>query len=87
MRHALKFAGLAAVLAMTSACGQPETPKSASDFCLNERRISIAPAPEPGQDDPGNTFDSEQTVQEVLEHNAVFDRLCPPPPSVPEKPG
>lgn len=77
MKHVMKFGGLAAVLSMTSACGQHETLRSVSDFCLNDRRISIAPAPVAGADDPGNAFDSEQTVSEVLEHNAVTDRLCP----------
>jgi len=77
MKHVKKSAILAALLVMTSACGQRETLRSVSDFCLNDRRVSIAPAPEAGQDDPGNAFDSEQTVTEVLEHNAVLDRLCP----------
>lgn len=77
MPHVLKFATLAVLLAMSSACARPVTPKSVSDLCLNDRRISVAPAPDAGQDDPGNALDSEQTVGEVLEHNAVVDRLCP----------
>lgn len=81
MQHVKKFALLAIALSMTSACAQHETLRSVSDFCLNDRRISIAPAPEAGADDPGNAFDSEQTVGEVLEHNAVTDRLCPKPDS------
>lgn len=63
---------------MTSACGQPERPKTVSDFCLNDRPITIDPAPAPGADDPGNRFDSDETVNQVLEHNAVHRRLCPP---------
>lgn len=65
-----------ALLSMTSACGQPERPRTASDFCLNDRRISAEPNPVPGSDDPGNLFDTDQTLAEILEHNAVHDRLC-----------
>ena len=54
-------------------------------MCLNDRRISIAPAPSPAADDQGNAFDSDQTVDEVLEHNAVLDRLCPIAPAAPAK--
>lgn len=68
---------LLAALAMTSACGQPERPRTASDFCLNDRKLTIEPAPVLGADDPGNQWDSEQTVTDVLEHNAVHERLCP----------
>lgn len=77
MQHVKRFAILAVLLAMSSACVRPVTPKSVSDLCLNDRRISVAPAAAAGQDDPGNALDSEQTVAEVLEHNAVVDRLCP----------
>lgn len=45
-------------------------------YCLNAKRITVEPAPVLGADDMGNQWDSEQTVQEVLEHNAVFGRLC-----------
>lgn len=77
MKPALKFAIPSLALVMTSACGQPERPKTVSDFCLNDRAITVAPAAAAGQDDPGNRFDSDETVNQVLEHNAVFDRLCP----------
>lgn len=63
-------------LATLSACGQPERPRTVSDFCLNAKRISAEPAPEPEADDPGNRYDTDQTFGEVLEHNAVVDRLC-----------
>lgn len=79
MPHASKFVILATALAMTSACARPEPPKTVSDLCLNDRRISIEPAPVAGADDPGNRWDTEQTVAEVIEHNEVHDRLCPAP--------
>lgn len=81
MRHAMtSSAGLmlaaGAMLFTLSACGQPEPPRTASDFCLTAKRISAEPAPVAGMDDPGNRFDTEQTFGEVVSHNEVFDRLC-----------
>ena len=70
---------LAIALLMTSACGQPERPRTASDSCLIFRRISIEPAPAAGADDAGNKWDSDQTVFEVLQHNAAYDVACPSP--------
>ena len=63
--------------AMTSACGQPEPLRIASDGCLTFKRISAEPAPAAGMDDPGNVFDTDQTFGEVLSHNAAYDALCP----------
>ncbi len=83
MLPASKFAILVSLLAMTSACDPLEPPKTVSDFCLNDRRVSIAPAPAAGADDPGNHWDSDQTVAEVIEHNAVHDQLCPAPAKKP----
>lgn len=77
MRHVMKCASLAALLLTTSACGQPERPKTVSDFCLASKRISAEPAPAAGMDDPGNRYDTEETFGQVLEHNEVVDRLCP----------
>lgn len=75
MRLATKSAPTLA-LVMLSACGQPEPPRTVSDFCLVDKRISVDPAPMKGMDDPGNQYDSEPTFLEVLEHNEVHDRLC-----------
>jgi hypothetical protein len=60
-----------------SACGVQEHPRTVSDFCLNDRRLSYEPAPAAGVDDPGNQYDTDQTGDEVLAHNEVYDRLCP----------
>lgn len=62
---------------MTSACGQPERPRTVSDFCLIDRPITVEPAPVAGADDPANQWDSEETTAAALEHNAVHRRLCP----------
>jgi len=77
MRHVWKFVMIAVLLALISACGQPERPKTVSDFCLAAARISAEPAPRIDADDPGNRFDTDDTLFQVLEHNAVIDRLCP----------
>lgn len=58
-----------------SACAQRETLNSVNDFCLVDARISISVG-EPGQDDPGNQWDSDETVNEVLKHNEVHDKVC-----------
>lgn len=76
MKPAPKFAILAVLLAMSSACVRPAPPRTVSDFCLNDRAITIEVAPEPNADDPGNRWDSDATVDQILEHNAVRDRLC-----------
>lgn len=77
MKHGLKFAMIAAMLATTSACARPEPPRTVSDFCIVDQRLSGEPAPGAGVDDPGNRFDTDETFAQVLEHNAAYDRLCP----------
>jgi len=80
MLHAtksIKLGLLVTVCALSSACGQPERPRTVSDFCLNDKRISAEPAPERGADDRGNKWDTDETLHEILAHNEVRDRLCP----------
>jgi len=75
---------LATVCASVSACGQPERPRTVSDFCVVGKRISAEPDPnelagvEPSTEDEasGNQFDTKQTFNEVMAHNEVWDRLC-----------
>lgn len=63
---------------IVSACGQPEPPRTVSDFCLADKRISVEVEPGAGAEDAavGNDFDTDVTVNEVLTHNEVHDRLC-----------
>lgn len=63
---------------MTSACGPRETLRTVSDFCLNDREVRYSVAPAPGVDDAGNQFDTDETVRDLIEHNAVLRRLCQP---------
>ena len=76
MPRAMPFAILLPLLAMTSACGQRERPRTVSDFCQVAQRITAEPAPSIGADDPGNHFDTDDTLMQVLGHNGVFDALC-----------
>lgn len=76
MPRAMPFVIPVILLAMTSACGQPERPRTVSDFCQVAQRISAEPAPSIGADDPGNRFDTDETLMQVLEHNGVVDALC-----------
>lgn len=76
MTSAARSATLLLALAMTSACARPEHPKIVSDFCLNDRVLSFDLASAAAQDDPGNRYDSERTVTEIIAHNAVHRRLC-----------
>lgn len=77
MKRFVRPAMLGIALATLSACGQPETVRSVSDFCLLSKRVTVSVAPAPSVNDPGNTFDTDETVNQVLEANNVFDRLCP----------
>lgn len=78
MKRALLFATSGTALLMTSACARHETPRTVSDFCLNDREVKFSVAATPGQDDPGNQFDTDETVKDLIEHNAVLRRLCEP---------
>ena len=77
----VKLSALMIALSTMSACGQPERPRTVSDFCLIDKTISMEPAPQSGANDVGNKWDSEQTVQEVLTHNAVHRSTCTTPSS------
>ena len=76
MKRAALLPTLLAALALTSACSPRSTPRTVSDFCLNDREIKVSVAPGAGVDDPGNQFDTDQTTAALLEHNAVRRRLC-----------
>ena len=78
IKRALRCATIATALLMTSACGQRETLRTVSDFCLNDREVRYSVAPAPGADDAGNKFDTDETVRDLIEHNAVLRRLCAP---------
>ena len=49
-----------------------------SDFCANDKRLTVEVEGVEGAEDVllGNEFDTDPTVEQVLAHNEVFDRLC-----------
>lgn len=42
--------------------------------------MSYVPAPAAGADDPGNRYDTDETVRELQAHNARYRAACPPEP-------
>lgn len=76
MTRGLLFATLALALCMPSACSRPETVRTVSDTCLTMKIVRFNPAPAPGVDDPGNLFDSDETVADLAAQNAVLRRQC-----------
>lgn len=76
----------AVLLATLGACSTAGTKPLASDstpardlssWCQGDRPVSYAPAPVAGVDDPGNRFDTEETVRELQQHNARLRAACP----------
>lgn len=68
-----------------SACGTAGEKRLASDtapsrdlssWCQGDRAITYAQADEAGQDDPGNQFDTDETVEQAQEHNARYHAAC-----------
>jgi len=50
-----------------------------SSWCQGDGPIGYASADEAGQDDPGNRFDSDETVAEIQAHNARYRAACREP--------
>lgn len=63
----------------TSACATAGRQPIADTSCQAFRTISFAQVPPGQKDDPGNVADSDATVADIIEHNAVWDRLCRKP--------
>lgn len=79
-------AASAVLLVTTSACATRGTLPAASDtapsrslssWCQGDRPVRYNPAPEAGIADPGNRYDSDETVTELQEHNARYRAACP----------
>ncbi len=61
-----------------TACGDREPLRTASSACLVFKPLSYANAPA-GQeraDDLSNRYDTPDTIREIDEHDAVYERLC-----------
>lgn len=79
MTRAAKLPILLVALVMMSACSPRETPRTVSDFCLIAQPIKFSVAPAAGVDDPGNQYDTDETVAGLTEANGVWRRLCEKP--------
>lgn len=63
---------------MLTACGGQEPPRTVSDGCLVFKPLTYANA-KAGQetaDDPGNRYDTPDTIAQIDEHDAVYERIC-----------
>lgn len=63
-------------LIVLSACGPAERPRTAGLPCLAFKAISFAQLSPGETNDPGNKADSDQTVAEIIAHNARYESLC-----------
>lgn len=61
-----------------TACGGHEPPRTVNSACLAFKPISYANAPAGAEkaDDLGNRYDTPETIAEIDEHDAVYERLC-----------
>jgi hypothetical protein len=48
-----------------------------SALCLVDSPISARPAPSAALDDVGNRFDTDETTDALLAHNAAYRAACP----------
>jgi hypothetical protein len=62
---------------MLTACGEAEPLRTVSNGCLVFKPLSYANAPAGQVDDPGNRYDTAETIALIDEHDAVYERLCP----------
>ena len=76
----MKFAVLA-LLPVASACQTPEAMPavasvSVSSLCQIDRPMSYAVAPVADANDTGNKFDTDETVKNLMAHNARLKAAC-----------
>lgn len=60
----------------SSACATAGHRPIADTSCLAFKTISFAQLPPGETNDPGNQADSDETVREVMGHNAAWRELC-----------
>ena len=77
----MKFAA-AALLPLIGACQArvaqaPVASVSETSICQIDTPQSFSVAPEAGQDDPGNRYDTDATIRNLIAHNARLAAACP----------
>lgn len=63
----------------TSACATVARPAPAGTACLALKTLNFAQLPMGQKDDPGNRADSDETVDQIVEHNTRWEALCRKP--------
>lgn len=72
----------AAMLLLTSACaGRGAAPAAAvsvseTSLCQIDRALTYSVAPAAGANDPGNAYDTDDTVRQAIAHNARLRAAC-----------
>lgn len=61
---------------MLTACGGQERLRTVSNGCLVFKPLSYANGPAGQADDPGNKYDTPETIAQIDEHDAVYERVC-----------
>ena len=86
LNKSFALVGSAVLLATLSACATAGTELPASDitqnrdnssWCQGAREIRYENAPAAGIDDPGNQFDTDDTVAEIQASNVRLRAACP----------
>lgn len=64
-------------LAMLAACAGRETPKTVTDTsCTAFKALSFSYPGTTSVETAANTYDTPQTIGEIIDHNARWDALC-----------
>lgn len=72
-----RISALIMLAGATCACATVERPAPADSSCLALKALNFAQLPLGQKDDPGNLADSDDTVDQIIEHNARWYALCP----------
>lgn len=72
----MKSSAAMLMLAMTCACATRETRTIVDTSCTSFKAISFAIQPVDKPETADNRYDTKQTTDEVMSHNARWDALC-----------
>lgn len=72
-----RISALIMLAGASCACSTVERPAPVDTSCLALKALNFAQLPLGQKDDPGNLADSDQTVDQIIEHNARWYALCP----------
>ena len=64
------------MLGTLNACATPGTPKAADSLCAVDQPLTFAVPPREAKDDPANRWDTMDTVNAIIAHNAALAAVC-----------